>query len=140
MSYPVWPSDLPRPERSSYQLQPQDARRKRGFESGPPGYRRRFSAVAKMVNLSLILSAHHRAVFDAFYEVACAQGASLFWMPDPTRDGWPLLATDGTPLLGPGGVPLLTSARWLCAWGDTPPIETLQGLEFRKQFQVVVMP
>ncbi len=49
MSYPVWPSDLPRPERSSYQLQPQDARRKRGFESGPPGYRRRFSAVAQMV-------------------------------------------------------------------------------------------
>lgn len=140
MSYPVWPSDLPRPERSSYQLQPQDARRKRGFESGPPGYRRRFSAVAQMVTLSLVLSFRQRAVFDAFYSDACAQGASLFWMPDPTRDAWPLLATDGTPLLGPGGVPLLTSARWLCAWGDTPPIETLQGLEFRKQISVVVMP
>lgn len=61
-------------------------------------------------------------------------------MPDPTRHGWPLLATDGTPLLGPGGAPLLTSARWLCAWGDAPPIETLQGIEFRKQFGVVVMP
>lgn len=140
MSYPVWPSDLPRPERSSYQLQPQDARRKRGFESGPPGYRRRFSAVAQMVTLSVILTAHQRSLFDAFYTDACAQGASLFWMPDPTRDGWPLLATDGTPLLGPGGAPLLTSARWLCAWGDAPPIETLQGIEFRKQFQVVVMP
>lgn len=78
MSYPSWPSDLPRPERSSYQLQPQDARRKRGFESGPPGYRRRFSAVAQMVTMSVILTAHQRSLFDAFYTDACAQGASLF--------------------------------------------------------------
>lgn len=141
MSYPVWPTDLPRPERDSYQLQPQDARRKRSFETGPPGYRRRFSAVAKLVSLSLILSAHHRALFDAFYEADCAQGASLFWMPDPTRAGWPLLATDGTPLLGPGGVPLLIASRWLCAWGDAPPIETsVEQVKWRKQFQVVVMP
>lgn len=141
MSYPVWPTDLPRPERDSYQLQPQDARRKRSFETGPPGYRRRFSAVAKMINLSLILSAHHRAVFDAFYEADCAQGASLFWLPDPTRDGWPLLATDGTPLLGPGGVPLRLASRWLVAWGDAPPIETcVEQVKFRKAFQVVVMP
>lgn len=140
MSYPVWPSEMPRPERSSYQMQLQEARRKRGFENGPPGYRRRFSAVAQMVTMSVILSANQRAIFDNFYVDDCSQGASLFWMPDPTRDGWPLLASDGTPLLGPGGVPLLTSGQWLCAWGEPPPIETLQGIEFRKQFQIVVMP
>ncbi|ADE84730.1 hypothetical protein [Rhodobacter capsulatus] len=140
MSYPVWPSDLPRPERSSYQLQPQDARRKRGFEAGPPGYRRRFSAVAKLVSLSLILTANQRAVFDNFYGDDCAQGAALFWMPDATRDGQPLLTHDGQPLLTHDGTPILLASRWLCAWGDTPPIETIQGIEFRKQFQVVVMP
>lgn len=140
MSYPVWPTTLPRPERSGYQLQPQDARRKRGFESGPPGYRRRFSAVAKMVSLSVVLNSYQREIFDTFYEVSCAEGAVLFWLPDPTRDGWPVLGATGAPLLGAGGVPLVASARWLCAWGDAPPIETLQGIEFRKQFQVVVMP
>lgn len=140
MSYPVWPSDLPRPERSSFQLQPQEARRKRGFEAGPPGYRRRFSAVGRMVTLSVILSAHQRALFDQFYSDDCAAGAALFWMPDPTRDGWPLHAIDGAPLLGAGDTALLIAARWLCAWGDTQPIETVQGIEFRKQFQIVVMP
>jgi len=140
MSYPTWPATLPRPERSSYQLQPQDGRRKRGFEAGPPGYRRRFSSVAQMVTMSVILSAYQRTVFDEFYSVTCAEGSSLFWLPDPTRDGWPLLEANGTPILGAGGVPLLTSASWLCAWGDQPPIETLQGIEFRKQIQIVVMP
>lgn len=140
MSYPVWPSDLPRPERSSYQLQPQDARRKRGFENGPPGYRRRFSAVAQMVTLSVILTANQRAAFDNFYADDCAQGASLFWLPDGTRDGWALLTHDGQPLLTHDGTPILLASRWLCAWGDAPPIETLQGIEFRKQFSVVVMP
>ena len=140
MSYPDWPDTLPRPERSSYQLQPQDARRKRGFESGPPGYRRRFSAVSKLVSLSFVLDARQRMAFDDFYHLACHEGASLFWMPDPTRDRWPLLATDGSILTDDAGTPLLRTARWLCAWGDQPPIETVQGVEFRKQIQIVVMP
>lgn len=140
MSYPEWPTVLPRPERNSYQQQRQDSRRKRGFESGPPGYRRRFSAVSRMVTLSIILTAHQRAVFDQFYSFSCADGASLFWMPDPTRDGWPLLGSDGTPLTDLAGAPLLVAARWLCSWGDQPPIETVQGIEFRIQFQIMVMP
>lgn len=140
MSYPEWPADLPKPERDSYQLQPQDARRKRGFENGPPGYRRRFSAVARMVSLSCILSDHQRTLFDDFYHDDCVEGSTLFWMPDPTRDGWPLLDASGVQLTDELGTPLLIAARWLCSWGDQTPIETIQGIEFRKQFQVVVMP
>lgn len=136
-----WPAELPRPERDSWQVQRQDARRKRAPEVGAPGYRRRFSGVGQSVTLSLLLSRAQREVFDHFWTVDCAEGTGLFRMPDPTTDGWPVLASDGTPLLGPGGAPVLMSRLWLCAWGDAPPVQTIFGqVEFRLSFSVVVIP
>ena len=135
-----WPSDIPRPERSTWQLTPQDARRKIQSEAGPPRYRRRFSSAAKMVTLSVILSRNGKAIFDRFFHDDCAEGAHLFYMPDPTTEGWPLLAANGSPLLTSGGAPILLGGRWLCAWGDQLPAETVQGVEFKKTFSVVVMP
>ena len=136
----TWPSTLPRPERSSWQLTSQDARRKRQSDAGPPAYRRRFSSVSKLVTLSLVLTRNQRQVFDQFFHDHCDEGSRLFYMPDPTTEGWPLLASDGRPLLVSPGVPLLLSGRWLCSWGDQVPTETVQGREFRKAFGVVVMP
>ena len=135
-----WPSDIPRPERSTWQLTPQDARRKTQSEAGPPRYRRRFSSAAKMVTLSVILSRNGKAIFDRFFHDDCAEGAHLFYMPDPTTEGWPLLAANGSPLLTSGGAPILLGGRWLCGWGDQLPAETVQGVEFKKTFSVVVMP
>lgn len=136
----VWPSDLPPPERSSWNLTPQDARRKRQADAGPPGYRRRFSNVGRTVSLSLILTRGQKAAFEKFFYVDCKQGAEMFRMPDPTTDGWPMFASDGGPLVQPDGTPLLLSASWVCLWGETLPAETIVGREFRKSFDVVVMP
>lgn len=136
----IWPDTLPPPERDTWQVQPQDARRKRQSDAGPPAYRRRFSSVARMVQLSVLLSRDEKAVFDGFFHDDCKEGALLFQMPDPTTDGWPVLSTEGDALLADAVTPLLLSATWLCAWGDAMPTETLVGLEFRKAFSVVVMP
>lgn len=135
-----WPATLPRPERDSWQMQPMEARRKTQPDAGPPGSRRRFSSAPRMVSLSLILSRQQRAEFDAFWQVTCREGADLFRMPDPTTEGWPLTDDLGNPLVFGAGVQLLLSGQWLCSWGDTTPVETLQGVEFRKAFSVVVMP
>ncbi|MBN8294739.1 hypothetical protein JI664_22405 [Rhodobacter sp. NTK016B] len=136
----VWPATLPRPERDTWQAQPQEARRKRQPDNGPPAYRRRFSSVARMVSLSVLLTRDEKAVFDHFYHSVCAEGAAQFYLPDPTTDGWELLSSDGETLLTRWDNPVRLSARWLCLWGDTPPAETLLGIEFRKSFSVVVMP
>lgn len=138
----TWPPLLPRPERNTWQLQPQDARRKRQSEAGPPSYRRRFSAVARMVSLSLVLTHNQRQTFDRFYHETCQEGSIRFWMPDPTRDQWPLTNEAGVPLWVNAQTqePLLQSEQWLCAWGDPPPVETVQGIEFRKSFQIWVLP
>lgn len=135
----TWPTSLPRPERNSWQSQPQDARRKRQPEMGPPAYRRRFSRAPLKISLSLVLTRDLKAVFDGFFHDTCAEGSLLFRMPDPTTDGWAALTSGGAPILAGDGSPILLSASWLCAWGDQLPVETVTGVEFRTTFSVVVM-
>lgn len=141
MSYPNWPVELVQFERSGWQSQRQDARRRRQGDAGPPAWRRRFSSVARTVGLSLVTDRNGKAVFDRFYEETVDFGSKLFWMPDPSTDGWPILTNRGIPLLTGAGVPLTMSARWLCSFGDEPPVETIIGdRDFRLAFSVFVMP
>ncbi|WP_121064740.1 hypothetical protein [Chachezhania antarctica] len=135
-----WPDTLPRPERNSWSLELQDGRRRRQGDAGPPGFERRFSSVATLVTLSMLLDRGQKAVFDLFYRDDCAWGSRLFRMADPTTHGWPLYTTEGVPLLTAEGTPILAAKVWLCAWGDKVPVETLKGGEFRKTFSLVVMP
>ena len=141
MSYPVWPSNLDKFERSGWQQQPQEARRRSQGDAGPPRFRRRFSSVARNVGLTLVVSRANLSRFWNFYNEDCACGSGLFWMPDPSTDGWPLLTNDDQPVLTTTGRPLLLSARWLCAWGDEPPVETVNvQTQFKVTFKVWVMP
>lgn len=140
MTIPSWPSDLPRPERPTWQRQPQDGRWPKQSDAGPMGHRRRFSGVAETVQMSVLLSRSEREVFDSFYKNDCAHGSLTFYMPDPATEGWALLTETGEPLLTENGTPLLMSAQWLCLWGEEPPSEAVQGIEFRKTFSVVVLP
>lgn len=141
MSYPVWPESLVQFERAGWQRQPQEARRRRQGDAGPPAYRRRFSAVSRTVSLAVVTDRTGKAIFDRFYEEDCAFGSRLFWMPDPSTNGWGLLQSDGLQLLDGTGRPLLLAARWLCSFGDELPVETIVGqTDFRIAFTVVVMP
>ncbi|WP_102226875.1 hypothetical protein [Acidimangrovimonas sediminis] len=140
MTVAVWPSELPKPTRNDWQAQYQDPRLKRTRDTGPPGYRRRWSSVARQVSLAIVVPRSLKQVFDNFHRDATAYGALPFYMPDPTTDGWALLSADGAPILNGSGQPLLLSARWLCLFGDTMPSETVQGIRFKISFPVVVMP
>ncbi len=140
MTIPLWPASLPKPERQTFQKTWTDGRLKRQSEAGPPGYRRRFSAVAKPVSLSIVTDREQQEVFERFYDNDTAGGALPFYMPDPTKDGWPVLGGDGTQLFGSNGKPLLMSARWLCLFGDNQPVITAVGTRFRISFNIVVMP
>lgn len=140
MSVPHWPADLPRPRRAGYQAQTIDPRLKRKAETGPPSYRRRWSATVRTVTLTLKVSRAQKAVFDRFIDEVIEQGSTPFYMPDPTTDGWPVLADGGAPLLTGTGAPLLMAARWLCLLGDDMPRETIQGTRFLITLTVLVMP
>ncbi len=140
MSVSVWPSSLPNPQREGFQMQALDPRLRRVAETGPPGYRRRWSSVASVVSLSIDVTRNEKATFDGFYEQAVQFGSLPFYMPDPVTDGWPMLDHEGTPVLTSDGGPLLLSAQWLCLFGDETPLHTIQGIRFVVSFTVAVMP
>lgn len=140
MTILTWPSELDRPERDTFSEAWADPRMKRRGETGGPRYRRRFSAVPKMVSMSLFCSRMQKGVFDRFFEQDCNFGSRLFWMPDPTTDGWPLLTPDGKYLLNENGVKLLMSAQWLCVFGDDVPVSKPVGINFRISFSIAVLP
>lgn len=140
----TWPADLPKPERNTWNAQDQDARKARQSEKGPPSWSRSFSSAATRISMSMLLTRDQKAVFDNFWRVDTKRGVLVFRMPDPTTDGWPLLASDGQPLLisgGPNdGKPILMAAIWLCRFGEGVPVETVQGVHVRKTFNIVAMP
>lgn len=144
MSILEWPAELPRPERDTWSNQRQDARLKRQSDTGPQSYRRRFSNPGKQVALSLLVNRNGKAIFDNFFEYDTKMGSLLFWMPDPTTEGWAMQMSDGSPMLISGGPddgkPILLSAMWLCTFGDQIPTETVIGTEFRMSFNVTVIP
>lgn len=140
MSVPIWPSELPRPTRSDFSATSQEARIAKQADTGPPGYRPRFSSVARPISLAVILSRSQKGRFDRFYIEEIKRGAAVFWMPDPVTDGWPMLTAQGEPVLTADGRPVLVAAQWLCLMGP-PPVETIYGqVEFKISFQVDVLP
>ncbi|TRL38039.1 hypothetical protein [Rhizobium straminoryzae] len=140
MTIATWPAELPKPERATWSSLLQEARLRRASDAGPAGYRRRFSNVAKVVTLSVLLDADQRARFDNFFEHDTKKGSLLFRMPDPTTDGWALRTSGGSLLLTSDDQPMLIAAMWLCTFGDQLPTETIVGIDFRKTFTVEVMP
>lgn len=140
MTVPAWPTQLPKPERSTYQMTPGEARLKRRTDAGAPAYRRRFSGIPKLVTMSILVTRAGKSIFDLFYENDTRSGSLPFTMPDPTTDGWPLTDAAGNPLFDGAGNPLRMSGTWLCMFGDQQPIETIIGKEFRKSFSITVLP
>ena len=139
MSVPVWPTELPRPTRQGYQTQKQDGRLRRSA-GGPPGYRRRFSSTARMVNLSVELTRLQKAVFDDFLEDRTAGGSLPFYMPDPVTEGWALLTSAGVPIVSSSGAPVTLVSRLLCLFDETMPVEVFVAERFQISFAVAVMP
>ena len=140
MTHPTWPPELPKPERNTWQSTPQEARLKRRSDAGPVSYRRRFSSASRTVSLSIVVNRNGKELFDRFYQRDTKGGSLLFWMPDPTTQGWSLGTSDGVPLLTSSGAPILMARRWLVTFGGALPVETIQGVEFRLSFSVEVMP
>lgn len=139
MTVPIWPTELPKPTRDGYEAARGDSRLRRSSEA-VPGYRRRFSAEARPVSLSINVPRSLKAVFDNFYDVTTAGGTLPFYMPDPITDGWPLIGSDGRPVLTDGDLPVLMSAQWLCLFGDEAPVDKISGVRFDIAFSVAVMP
>ncbi|MBP0483937.1 hypothetical protein [Sagittula salina] len=141
MSYPAWPSDVPQPRRDGHSRGRQDTRRMRATDSGAPVFERRLTLTPHPMTVTLTLTQPQLATFWMFFDVTCQGGTRYFWMPDPVRDGWPLLDETGAPLQFEDGSPWFDEARMLCAWGTTQPEEgNWRGRSLDIHFDLTVMP
>jgi len=140
MTLPAWPSGLPCPKRAGHQSQFDDPRLKKAADTGPPGYRRRWSSVARNVALAIEVTRAEKAIFDTFHQVTTQMGALPFTMADPTTDGWALLDNVGNPVLDGNDTPILLAAQWLCLFGEEMPLETFDVGLFQLSFSVWVLP
>ncbi|MER9047586.1 hypothetical protein NKH89_09960 [Mesorhizobium sp. M0923] len=143
MSLVWYPAELPRPERGPFQYARGDGRTRRAEDAGPPNVRRRFSAVADMVNFSTVLTRAQLARFDRWFTEEIKQGTKPFLMPAPDTDGLPLLTDDGTPLTTEDGTPILIAETWLCLLGQQLPTRAPSSpgsVQWRVTFEIAVMP
>lgn len=135
---PVWPVELPLPNRQGYNFGREEARLKTTMDAGPQRYKLMSSVVVDPVALAITVDRNGKAIFDEFYVEDTARGAKAFLMPDPTTDGWFMTDEASLLLLDENDVPLLFSETWLCTFGDTPPGEIIAGTEFTISFTVGV--
>lgn len=140
MTVAIWPDELPQPRRDGYAQQVTDPRMAKNTDTGPVGWRKRWSSTTRSMSLVLHATRAEKGVFDQFYKETSAFGALPFWMPDPVTDNWYLLNEDGERLLTSDGTPILMASRLLCLWGSEVPSDRFVGLSFEIKFQILVMP
>jgi len=86
MTVPLWPFELPRPRRDSYQHQIGDGRLKSQPDAGPSHLRRRSSTPAA-VTMAIDVSRDQRARFERFWREDTADASLPFFIPDASTDG-----------------------------------------------------
>lgn len=81
----TWPSSLPIPKLSGYDLQTTDPTIRTDMEGGSARVRRRYTAAPDHVSFSFLFDESQMATFRAFWESDFLNGAA--WVFVPIKDG-----------------------------------------------------
>lgn len=82
----TWPASLPQKQFIGLTEQDQDAVLRTPMDAGPPTRRNRFTAVARDVDVPLVINGTQKATFDTFFRTTLSHGATAFDWEDPTDD------------------------------------------------------
>ena len=74
----AWPTTLPLPTRTAYDIAPQDGVIRTEMESGPARHRQRFTQVQTDISVQWIFSQLEFLVFEAWFEHEAKRGAQFF--------------------------------------------------------------
>jgi len=135
-----WPSRLPGALRSDFGRSFIDTRVAKKAETGPPGYRKRYSLMAMRYQIAIAVTQDQLQVFDNFYINTLNNGSLPFTMDQPELIGAFLLDEDGDPVLDDDDQPILLDIEALFLFGDEPPQTVPHGIGFKINFDLVKMP
>ena len=74
----AWPTTLPLPTRTAYDIAPQDGVIRTEMESGPARHRQRFTQVQTDIGVQWIFTQLQFLVFEAWFEHEAKHGAQFF--------------------------------------------------------------
>lgn len=140
MTIPQFPSSLRCMSRNNYSHQLGDDRRMTPADDGPARVRRQRSLSADTVQLLIDTNLAGRETFNRFYKETTKNGSVPFHMRDPVLDGVPIKLDTGEVLTDENDQPILISAWWLCMFGEQKPTFTIEGVRWKINFSVMIMP
>lgn len=140
MTYPSWPTELPRLDLRGYGRAPVDNRRKKPTDVGPPEYRPRTTLMTDRMSIPIITDLACRQLLWRFWREELQEGASYFTLPDPVIDGKPLLDENFAPILNVDGTPVLNSKILLCAMTEPPSEVAPIGRGFTFELTLDILP
>lgn len=135
-----WPDCLPLPTLGGMSQSRQNARLERTGETGPPRFRRKFSAVATGASMQVVADTSQTWQLEAFYRDALEEGSLPFLMPDPMQQGKPIANEDAVLLLDGDDSELLLTKMNLCSFGEPPAIQRMAPHYNRITFTVWYLP
>lgn len=83
---PTWPASLPQSVLADVSRKRQSGMIRSQMDTGAAKQRKRFTAVVRQYQASMILTGAQLATFDSFYESDLGQGATSFTWIDPVTD------------------------------------------------------
>lgn len=144
MTVLVWPAALPNTmARDNHRYTFGDGRLRSATDVGPGKVRRRFSATAKPLSGTMILSLDQRIQLETFWNDDTKGGTLPFIFPAIGIDGAALTMADGTELTTSDGTPITMSAHWLVQFlptGNPPSLASLGGDWWQASLELQVMP
>ncbi|WP_221235574.1 hypothetical protein [Sagittula marina] len=99
-------------------MSPQNARKERTGDTGPPRFRRKFSAVSEGLSMQCIMNLTQFHTFKYFYTETLQQGSLPFIMPDRVQTGAPVATEGGAILLTEDDFPIAVVRNRLCVFGE----------------------
>ncbi len=86
MALPAWPGGLPQNQFKGVADERQKGAIRTAMDAGPAKIRRRFSAVVRAINTSLMMTGTQRQTLNTFFITTLAEGSTPFTWTDPVDD------------------------------------------------------
>ena len=118
MTYPTFPTTIPKPLQSGYSAQRASVKRAVQGDKGPPRGILQSRMAWTTHTISLRLTAQQHNDLERFFIEDLDEGSHYFWMRHPTKDGVPMTDENGALLLDELDQIILHEAVILAQWSD----------------------
>ncbi|MDO6587326.1 hypothetical protein Q4543_17580 [Salipiger sp. 1_MG-2023] len=140
MTYPTFPTDLPKPLQSGYTATRASVKKSVQGDKGPPRGILQSRMAWTTHNVSLRLTAQQHNDLQRFFIEDLDEGSSYFWMRHPVNDGAAMTDEDGEILLDEDGAVILHEQMILAQWSEAFDVGSFSARRPVFSFVVIEQP